>query len=140
MFPGNPSVLTPAQLPPGSTFDPVLGTLSWTPSSSQGPGDFVARIVAADSSACGNNQTTLEFTIQVTQPLEVTAQFIGGGLEISFPALAGETYRVEFCTDLALADWSLLEEITVAQHQVVTVSDPAFGQGPARFYRVRWMR
>jgi hypothetical protein len=132
--------LTSVQLPPGSTFDPASGALSWTPTVSQGPGDFVARFVAADSSVCGSNQTTLDFTIRVTQPLEVTAQFIGGGLEISFPALAGEIYRIEFCTDLTLADWSLLEEITVPQHRIVTLSDPAFGVGPARFYRVRWLR
>ena len=132
--------LYPTELPPGSTFDPALGVLSWTPAPSQSPGDYVARFTAADSSACGANLSSLEFSIQVAQPLTITAKFIGGDLEFGFVALSGETYRVEYCTDLTLADWALLQEIAPTQTGVVTISDPDFGLGAARFYRVRWIR
>jgi hypothetical protein len=132
--------LVPTQLPPGSTFDPALRTLVWTPSAAQGPGDFTARFVATDRTACGTNETALDLLIQVIRPLLVSAQFSPDALQVSFPAVAGETYRVEYCTDLTLADWQLLEEITPSQTQTLTLYDVDVGQGATRFYRVRWMR
>jgi hypothetical protein len=132
--------LSATQLPEGSTYDPDLGVFSWTPSSAQVPGDYTARFVATDSAACGLNQTAVQVTIQVTQPFAVRAQYLGGDLQLSFPALSGESYRLEYCSDLALADWQPLQEITATQNQLVTVSDLGVGQNGSRFYRVRWMR
>jgi len=132
--------LVAALSPVGSTFDPLTGNLSWTPSTAQGPGDFTARFTATDTSACGTNQTWLEFVIQVIQPLTVNVQFVSGGVEMNFPVLAGETYRVEYCTDLVTADWQLLQEITATQTTIFTVADLEPVQGPARFYRVLWAR
>jgi hypothetical protein len=129
--------LTSAQLPAGSTFDQALGTFSWTPAQA---GDFIARFTATDTTVCGTNQTSLEFVVQVTQPLAVTAQYFAGGLQLSFPALPGETYHLEYCTDLSLADWRLLEEIVATQSTVVTVADVESSQSSARFYRIRWLR
>ena len=77
---------------------------------------------------------------EVTQPLSVTAQYSGGELHLSFPALPGEIYQVEYCPDLALADWQLFREIAMTQTNVVVVSDFVPGESAARFYRVRWMR
>jgi hypothetical protein len=54
--------------------------------------------------------------------------------------LAGETYRVEYCTDLTLADWSLLQEIMASETRLVTIVDPVPAQSSARFYRLRWIR
>ena len=132
--------LAPTQLPAGASYDPVSRTLSWSPAPAQGPGDYPAQFIATDTAACGTNWTVLQLTLQVTPPLVVNAQFLGGGLLVSFAALAGETYRVEFCTDLALADWQLLQEISATQNDVVTVSDPGVGPDTSRFYRVRWLQ
>ena len=132
--------LLPTQLPDGSTFDSAHGTLSWTPSSAQGPGEFTARFAATDSGACGTNKTAVQISIQVTQPFVARAQYLAGDLQLSFPVLSGETYRVEYCTDLALADWQPLQEFTATQSQLVTVSDLGLGQIGTRFYRVRWIR
>jgi hypothetical protein len=82
----------------------------------------------------------VEFVIQVTPPLAVTAQYFAGGLRLSFPAQSGETYHLEYCTDLALADWRLLEEIVATQSTVLTVNDADLGQSTARFYRIQWIR
>lgn len=129
----------PTQLPAGSRFDPDLGTFSWTPSDSQGPGDFTARFEAVDTPACGPSQASLELTLHVTEPLAVTARYVEGVLQLAFPAIPGPVYAVEYCMDLALADWQLLEKATVTQSQIVTVPDPGVGQNTARFYRVRWI-
>jgi len=132
--------LEPALLPQGSTFDPAMGVFSWVPSLTQGPGEFTARFVATDSALCGARQTVLEFTIQVVKPIAVSAQYFPGVLQLSFEALPGETYYVEYCTDLAARNWQVLREITATQAMVVTVADLEAGQSPARFYRIRWAR
>jgi len=74
-----------------------------------------------------------------TRRVAVSVQDVAGNLQLSFNALPGETYRVEYCTDLALANWQLFQAIPAAQSEVVTLSDPALARGPARFYRVLWM-
>jgi hypothetical protein len=132
--------LTASELPPGSSFDPALGTFSWTPTASNGPGSFTTRFIASDTSVCGTDQSSLEIIIQVTQPLSVTVHHLAGGLEITFPVLAGEHYLVEYCTDLNLADWRLIQEINATQTTLMRIADFEPVQGPARFYRVRWAR
>ncbi|HEY5913246.1 MAG TPA: lamin tail domain-containing protein [Verrucomicrobiae bacterium] len=127
-------------LPEGSSFDPAQGTFCWIPSSAQGPGEFTVRFLAADSAMCGANQTLLEFTIQVLKPIAVSAQYFPGVLELNFEAFRGETYFVEYCSDLATETWQLLQEVTAATGGVATVVDLEAGQSPARFYRVRWVR
>jgi hypothetical protein len=132
--------LSPTELPAGSRFDPASGTLAWTPSAAQGPGDFTVQFVATDTAACGPNQASLQFVIHVTAPLVLTAQYLADTLQLSFPALSGETYRVEYCEDLALGNWVLLQEVTAAQAGSATILDTIPPGSPARFYRVLWVR
>jgi hypothetical protein len=63
-----------------------------------------------------------------------------GALWLNFPAIPGETYRLEWCDDLGVADWRSLQAPIVAQTDLITVIDPAFSQSMNRFYRVRWMK
>jgi hypothetical protein len=132
--------LSPAELPPGSTFDPALNAFSWVPSPAQEPGLYTARFVATDNSACQPAPTVLDLAIEVTAPLWLSAQYGAGELQLSFPALPVGAYRIEFSTDLGLGNWQLLQEITVPLSQTVHVWDFDFSQDAARFYRVRWQR
>jgi len=132
--------LAAIELPPGSAFDSTLGTFSWTPSSAQGPGEFVARFRATDDSRCSAMQTDVEVPIDVIQALTLSATYDAGQLGLSFLGLSGETYRVEYRPDLATASWQVLREFTVSETQVVTVTDSAGGQSDTRFYRVVWLR
>ena len=131
--------LNPITLPPGSTFDPALGRFSWVPTVDQGPGEFLARFSATDDAACTPVQTTLDVIIQVTQSLHLSADYVGGQLQLRFVALAGHLYQVEYCTNLTTANWQLLQDVTVPRNQVVTVTDPGVDEIPVRFYRVRWL-
>lgn len=78
--------------------------------------------------------------IEAPQPLALAAEYSGDELRLSFPAQRGETYRMEYCSDLARPDWQLLREIATTQTNVVTVPDPMPAKGAARFYRVSWIR
>jgi hypothetical protein len=57
---------------------------------------------------------------------------------ITWSALPGETYRVEYCEDLAAPSWTLITQRT-ASALVEQVSDPGYGSGLTRFYRVVWV-
>ena len=60
----------------------------------------------------------------LTQPFRLTAQLQPGQVRLTFPALVGETYRVEFTDTLASPTWFLLEEIVGASTNVIVVFDP----------------
>jgi hypothetical protein len=135
--------LSAAQLPPGSSFDTASGTFDWTPSESQGPGNYLATFSASDSAACGSIRATQSALLTVhdlTEPFALTAHLQPGPLRLTFPAIVGETYRVEFTDTLASPDWQLLQEIVSAPTNVLSVPDPGAGGRSQRFYRARWIR
>jgi hypothetical protein len=133
-------VLQPTQLPSGSSFDAGASTLTWTPSLNQGPGEYPVEFVASDSAVCDPGQVTLRFAIQVVEALRLSARFAAGVLELSFVAGAGQVYRVDFCDDLAAADWRLVQEFTAVEGGPATVVDSRAVESAGRFYRLRWMR
>ena len=132
--------LSALQLPPGASFNPVTGMFAWTPDDTQGPGNYVASFAALDSAACGSVLTTQSVSFTVTAPFTLSAELQPGSVLLTFPALVGETYRVEFSDSLSPTDWQLLQEIAGAPTNVITVSDPVAVGAAQRFYRVRWIR
>ncbi|MBM3882861.1 MAG: hypothetical protein FJ387_24580 [Verrucomicrobia bacterium] len=75
-----------------------------------------------------------------TPSLRIAAAYRAGELRLSFPVLPGQTYQVEYCADLGLANWRLLREVIAVEAGTVTVTDPEPSASPSRFYRVRWLR
>jgi len=127
-------------LPPGASFNSASGMFDWTPSEMQGPGSYLAIFSALDSAACGTIQSTQSVSLTVTEPFTLKAELQPGSVRLTFPALVGETYRVEFTDTLAPPDWQLLQEIVSASTNVLTVADPGAGGTSQRFYRARWVR
>jgi hypothetical protein len=132
--------LTSTQLPQGSLFDPVHGTLSWTPAAAQEPGEYLVQFTALDSAACASPPVTLQLAIQVTQSLEVAVEYFAEGLQVSYPALPGETCILEFCTDVGLADWQPVQATGLVIGNTVIYSGLAIARNGAGYYRVRWVR
>jgi hypothetical protein len=63
----------------------------------------------------------------------------GGGLvRLSFNAVAGRTYSIQYCDLLAIGvGWSTLTTVPAqATSQPVTVEDPSVASGAQRFYRI----
>jgi hypothetical protein len=85
-------------------------------------------------------QATLQFALQLTPAFALTAQPQPGAMRLSFPALVGQSYRVEFTGSLAEADWQLLQQINNSPTNALTVLDPGAVGQTQRFYRVRWLR
>jgi hypothetical protein len=132
--------LSATQLPSGATFDPASGMFSWLPSAAQPPGDYSAWFMARDTTLCDDNHNVHEVVIHVVPQLTIAMHYtISDGMQLSFSALPGETYFVEYCTDLARADWQVYQEIVASEAGVTTVPG-LIGPDAARFYRVRWSR
>jgi hypothetical protein len=72
--------------------------------------------------------------------LVLAAQFEASTIQLSFPAIAGETYRVEIADDLDFPTWRLLQEIRNAQDNAFKVSYVMTGEIAAKYYRVVWLR
>lgn len=85
-------------------------------------------------------QATLRFAIHLTEPFALETWMESGAIWLKFPAIRGETYRVEWCNDLAVSDWRTLQAATVAQTNIISVLDSAPSQSLSRFYRVLWVR
>ena len=130
--------LLATRTPSGSHFDPAAGVLTWTPAAGQLPGNYLAEFLALDSAACTPGATTLQVTIRVPSPLALSAQYQAGTIRLTFPALTGETYRVDYCDDLIAADWQPLQQL-IATSANVTITDASPGSGD-RFYRLVWLR
>ncbi len=122
-------------LPPGLYFESrrlrILGT-------GTEPGDYPVVLSASDGQQPPLN-ATLSFVMRLTEPFALTARLEVNGVWLSFPTLVGETYRIEFCDDLALPDWRLLEEISRSPDRLIRVFDPGAAGQSQRFYRVRWL-
>ena len=60
-----------------------------------------------------------------------------GDLALSFPSVAGKTYRIESKDDITLASWTLAEDQILATGPSIAITD--FGVAASflkRFYRV----
>jgi arylsulfate sulfotransferase len=57
-------------------------------------------------------------------------------VSISFPAVKGNTYRLEYKANLTDTDWSMISDYAADCSGLTTLTDSLFGE-PARFYRVR---
>jgi uncharacterized repeat protein (TIGR03803 family) len=60
---------------------------------------------------------------------------IGDGITLTWSAVAGQTYQVEYCSDTFSADWIGLGSAMAATNGVMSVCD-TIGPEPRRFYRV----
>jgi hypothetical protein len=64
-----------------------------------------------------------------------TAAISGGNLQMSWNALAGLKYEVDYTTNLAPVNWQLLGNITAATN-ICGISDTGIGGDSQRFYRL----
>ena len=65
------------------------------------------------------------------------AQLSASPIKLSFDAMPGEAYTIEYCDSLGTGSWYPLTNIApVSSQSIVTISDSTASQ-PQRFYRLR---
>ena len=57
-------------------------------------------------------------------------------MTLSFSAIPGRTYRLEYTDDLGAPSWAPLGEVRTARNETVTLMEN-IGASPRRFFRVR---
>jgi hypothetical protein len=116
-------------LPPGLSLSSA-GALSGTPTNG---GAFTFNVVATDTNGCQGDQT---YNLSViTPPLIQSISLSETTVTITWLALSGETYRVQYKNGLGDLQWNDLVPDVVASGSMASATDP-LGNG-SRFYRVR---
>jgi hypothetical protein len=125
--------------PGASAYDAVAGAVTVTTTGTvdvNTPGAYTIQYSATDPSGNTTNRTRTVFVTQL-----VLAGSIGtagaGGIQLSFSAAAGQTYRVFAAEDLTLplTNWSLVATGIVSTNPVVFI-DSTKPTNAGRYYRV----
>jgi len=121
-------------------------TLSWTPFSTferwqiQWFGSTAAPSATAGADPDGDGQANSTEQIAGTDPTDPRSRLVlsitsvAGALQLSWPAVAGQTYQVQVCPDLAIATWTPVANLT-ATGSTATYSPAPSGEA-RRFFRV----
>jgi len=70
-----------------------------------------------------------------SRPVIRTMTVIGTNLILGWCAVAGQTYRAQYCTDLTIQAWTDLDGDVTATDAIATKAVPITAN-PQRFYRV----
>jgi hypothetical protein len=121
--------------PAGAMIDATAGLFTWTPNPAQAPSTNSISVRVTDSGAppLGANRS---FIVTVRLPPQAMISNSGNGkVSLSFDALNGKTYRVEYKNNLDDAAWVQLGDNILAAGNSVSVNDD-LGASPQRFYRI----
>jgi hypothetical protein len=124
--------------PAGMSIDPNTGLITWTPTSAQAPGLYTVVVQVSDGGTPPLTSVR-SFTVAVTgQPLPpaltVPSVSAAGAVTLTWSALPGQTYRVQYTSNLNAAAWtSLTPDVTATTNTASLTDYPSDAQ---RFYRV----
>ncbi len=119
--------------PAGATINSTNGLFRWTPDPSQSPGTNTVFITVTDSGS--PPKTNAKSFAATVLDLRVTPPTLtSNGVTISWTAILGQTYRLQYKTNLTDAAWVDLSTDVTATNGTMNISDPAIY--PQRFYRL----
>ncbi len=119
--------------PAGTAINPTNGLFTWTPNVSQAPGTNALTISVTDSGSPNKSNST-SFVITVLQfQMGIPSRDLNG-TKLSWAAIPGQNYRVQFKSNLADAEWLDLSDNIASTNGTMSVTDPA--AYPRRFYRL----
>jgi hypothetical protein len=124
--------------PVGMTIDPNTGIITWTPTAAQAPGLYTVTVQVSDGGTPPLTSVR-SFTVAVTgQPappvLAIPSISGSGAVTLTWNAVPGQTYRVQYTSNLNAAAWTpLTPDITATTNTASLTDYPSDAQ---RFYRV----
>ena len=122
--------------PDGATID-TNGVIRWTPSEAQGPGTYTLTTVVTDNGVPPMSATN-SFTVTVlaiSPPIIESIVASGGDVTISWSAVSGRNYRVQFKSDLTEPTWTNLAGDITSTGSTAAKTDATIS-GNRRYYRV----
>ena len=86
--------------------------------------------------AHGNGAIFRLSLISLPRPVFQSVAKVGGTIALTWSALAGQTYQLQFKTNLNQTSWNNLGSVITATNSTATALD-SIGPDPQRFYRVK---
>lgn len=120
--------------PVGATINPTNGLFTWTPDISQSPSTNTVFITVTDSGS-PPKANTKSFIATVLDLRASPPTLTSNGVTISWTAIPGQTYRLQYKANLNDSAWVDIPTDVVATNGTMTISDPAIY--PQRFYRLQ---
>jgi hypothetical protein len=124
------------EAPPGAVIDDLTGVFTWTPSDAESNTTNSLTVLVTDD---GEPPLTASATFTVTvkpRPALVDVSASGSTATLTWSAIPGVTYRVEYKDQLDNPNWGMLSPEVTADSALATASDTEFGSNPHRFYRI----
>jgi len=129
--------------PTGATVNPSTGLISWYADESATGVLFTFNVRATDDGVPALNDTN-SFEVLVAAPLEFlslsSSAPTGLCVDLTWSAIIGATYEVEYTHDLLTNDWTLLREIDAIENPSSIQDTNAPFDVPHRFYRIGWLQ
>ena len=120
----------------GVTYDnPTSITLNLTVSSSAAPGGRTIRVINPDGQSITSASALLTIMSE-SRPLIQAIDLSGSTVSITWSAIAGTRYRLQYNTDLTSTAWADLPGVVTASGSTAAKEDVLSASGQ-RFYRVR---
>ncbi|MDB6109459.1 MAG: Na-Ca exchanger/integrin-beta4, partial [Pedosphaera sp.] len=121
--------------PAGASIDPASGLFTWTPTEAQAPASYTITVRVTDNGSPPLSDARTFTVAVVSRPKISSISLAGSGnIVLGWSAIAGQSYRVEYTTDLN-AGWNSLPGDVLANGSTATKLDPAT-LGQQRFYRI----
>ncbi|NOS70121.1 MAG: hypothetical protein HOP33_09345 [Verrucomicrobia bacterium] len=119
--------------PAGAAINSTNGLFTWMPDATQSPGTNTISIMVTDSGSPPRTDTK-NFVVTVLDLRVSPPTITSNGVAISWTAIPGQTYRLQYKTNLTDAAWADLSNDITATDGTMNVNDPAIY--PQRFYRL----
>jgi Concanavalin A-like lectin/glucanases superfamily len=94
---------------------------------------YIVSAVASDNAGYLSAPTSIEVSVVAAGAPPAAVWLDSGGLLLTFPGIAGTTYRVQASTDLI--SWSVVGTVTVSATGLLQFEDAEAYRYPFRFYR-----
>ncbi|HWY74577.1 MAG TPA: putative Ig domain-containing protein, partial [Verrucomicrobiae bacterium] len=120
--------------PAGANIDPNLGMFSWTPGSGFTGTTNTITVRATDNGLPPLSAASTFSVIVVAPPRISTPSFSSAHIALAWSAISGQTYRVQYKTNL-LSAWNNLSGDVTATSALASKTDPG-ATGGQRFYRI----
>ncbi|MBI3851720.1 MAG: hypothetical protein HY298_15810 [Verrucomicrobia bacterium] len=120
--------------PNGATMNPTNGLFTWTPTDDQSPATNIITVVVTDDGTPPLSDAKSFTVTVVTRPL-VSISRTNDSVTLTWTAIAGKTYRVQYKTNLDDLTWNDLSGDVTAISDTATKLD-IIDPETQRFYRV----
>jgi hypothetical protein len=125
--------------PAGAAIDPVSGLFTWLPTATDAGTTNPVTVRVADNGT-PPQAATRGFNIIVSDPVTIAnAVVTNGTITLTWKAVPGQTYRIQFKDSLEAGDWTDLTDLTAESDTASVVGGLTDDQGPIaqRFYRIQ---